>query len=156
MAASGYVLSKDRQSVLMLHRNKKEDDHSEGKWLGLGGKMSPEEDIVSCLRREVMEEAGIECVSMRLRGTINWTGFGPRAEDWFGFMFLIEEFSGEPFTSNSEGTLEWIPLQDIYKLPLWEGDHYFLPLIFDEDPRVFHGSMPYHQGKLVSWTYQRI
>jgi 8-oxo-dGTP diphosphatase len=156
MAASGYVLSKDRKKVLMLHRNKRDNDDSIGKWIGIGGKMSSAEDIVSCMKREALEEAGIECTSMRLRGTINWTGFGPKAEDWFGFIFLIEEFTGEMFTSNPEGTLEWIPVEEIYQLPLWEGDHHFLPLVFDDDQRIFHGYMSYNQEKMTSWSYERI
>lgn len=118
--------------------------------------MEPTEDIVTCLKREVFEEAGIECLSMRLRVTINWTGFGPRAEDWFGFIFIIDAFKGEPLSSNPEGTLHWIPLEEIYDLPIWEGDHYFLPFLFDEDPRVLHAHMAYTQGKVTSWSYQRV
>ncbi|MBM3201296.1 MAG: 8-oxo-dGTP diphosphatase [Chlamydiae bacterium] len=155
MAASGYVLSKDKTSVLMLHRNAREDDDSLGKWIGIGGKMAKNEDILTCMKREAHEEAGIICTKMRLKGTINWTGFGPKSEDWFGFIFLIEEYEGEPFTSNHEGTLKWIALTDLYQLPLWEGDHYFLPLLFDSDERVFHGHMSYEQGKMTSWTYHR-
>jgi 8-oxo-dGTP diphosphatase len=41
-------------------------------------------------------------------------------------------------------------------LPLWDGDRHFLPLVFDDDPRGFHGVMPYHEGRMVSWDYSRI
>ncbi len=35
-------------------------------------------------------------------------------------------------------------------LPMWEGDHYFLPMVFDEDNRPFHGHMPYKgEGLLI-------
>jgi 8-oxo-dGTP diphosphatase len=36
-------------------------------------------------------------------------------------------------------------------LPLWEGDRHFLPLVFDRGIHQFHGIMPYHQGKPLSW-----
>ena len=39
------------------------------------------------MRREIREEAGIECESMQLRGTLNWPGFGKHGEDWLGFIF---------------------------------------------------------------------
>ena len=60
------------------------------------------------------------------------------------------------FERNAEGTLEWIELEKIHELPLWEGDRHFLPLIFDADPRPFHGVMPYRDGRMVSWSFSRI
>ena len=92
---------------------------------------------------------------MTLRGTVNWQGFGRDGEDWFGFIFLITRFSGTPYPSNSEGDLAWYPLDNLEALPMWEGDRYFLPLVFDNDPRVFHGYLPYHDGRPVDWSYCR-
>jgi 8-oxo-dGTP diphosphatase len=103
-----------------------------------------------------MEEAGITCEEIRLRGTVNWTGFGPNGEDWLGFIFRIDRFSGVPFTENEEGLLTWIDLDRLDELPMWEGDRFFLPMVFDDDPRQFHGHMPYRNGSPVSWSFQRI
>ncbi|MHC4886838.1 MAG: 7,8-dihydro-8-oxoguanine triphosphatase, partial [Planctomycetota bacterium] len=41
-------------------------------------------------------------------------------------------------------------------LPMWEGDRHFLPLIFDDDARVFHGHMPYDNEEPLSWSYTRL
>jgi 8-oxo-dGTP diphosphatase len=122
----------------------------------LGGKMEPGEDIASCMRREIREEAGIECHEMSLRGTLNWPGFGKHGEDWLGFIFVVTRFEGTPFTSNHEGALEWVPLESLDALPMWEGDRHFLPLVFDADPRPFHGVMPYKDGRMVSWNVTRL
>jgi 8-oxo-dGTP diphosphatase len=155
LATLGYVLSADGEQVLLIHRNAREDDHHLGKYNGLGGKMDRDEDVLSCMRREIREEAGIECVEMQLRGTISWPGFGRHGEDWLGFVFLITRFEGEPFEANPEGRLEWIPVDGILDLPLWEGDRHFLPLVFDRDPRPFHGVMPYRDGRMLSWNVER-
>ncbi|HQX65205.1 MAG TPA: 7,8-dihydro-8-oxoguanine triphosphatase, partial [Dokdonella sp.] len=32
----------------------------------------------------------------------------------------------------------------------------FLPLVFDADPRTFHGVMPYRDGRMLSWSHSRI
>ncbi|MBN1208733.1 MAG: 8-oxo-dGTP diphosphatase [Myxococcaceae bacterium] len=152
----GYVLSPDGTRVLLIHRNAREDDAHLGKYNGLGGKMQRDEDVVTCMRREIREEAGIECVELRLRGTISWPGFGPKGEDWLGFVFLIDRFTGTPLERNPEGTLSWVPVKDILSLPLWDGDRHFLPLVFDADPRAFHGVMPYAGGRALSWTFTRI
>ena len=46
--------------------------------------------------------------------------------------------------------------QEIMSLPMWEGDRFFLPLVFDDDPRIFHGFMPYDDARPISWHYSRI
>jgi 8-oxo-dGTP diphosphatase len=156
IGALGYVVSPDGLQTLLVHRNARASDQHLGKYNGLGGKMQANEDIVGCMRREIREESGLECVSMQLRGTINWTGFGPEGENWLGFVFLISAYSGTPLQSNEEGELAWHPLTDLHRLPMWEGDRHFLPLVFDGDPRIFHGYMPYKNGVPVGWEYERI
>ncbi|MDH5823484.1 8-oxo-dGTP diphosphatase [Luteimonas sp. RD2P54] len=156
VATLGYVLSPERDRVLLIHRNARDDDHHLGKYNGLGGKLEPDEDVVAGMRREIMEEAGIACEQMQLRGTISWPGFGKAGEDWLGFVFLITRYAGTPFDSNPEGNLEWVPVDRIMELPLWDGDRRFLPLVFDADPRAFHGVMPYRNGRMVSWSCSRL
>jgi 8-oxo-dGTP diphosphatase len=155
LATLVYVLSPDRTQVLMLHRNKRSDDIHFGKYNGLGGKVEPDEDVVSGAIREVAEESGLTVTAIRLRGTISWPGFGPDGQDWFGFVFRVDAFTGTAHEGNDEGTLEWTPISVLPSLPMWESDHEWLPMVFDDDPAIFHGVMPYHDGKMVSWAYRR-
>ncbi|MBX7246723.1 MAG: 8-oxo-dGTP diphosphatase [Candidatus Sumerlaeaceae bacterium] len=156
LATLGYILSPDGERVLLIHRNVREGDEHFGKYNGLGGKLEPGEDVVAGMKREIHEEAGIEVTRLALRGTINWPGFGKGGEDWFGFVFRIDAFDGEPLASNPEGTLEWVERERILDLPLWEGDRYFLPLVFDDEAGQFHGVMPYRDGRPVGWTVSRL
>jgi 8-oxo-dGTP diphosphatase len=153
VATLGYLLSPDGRRVLLVHRNRRPNDPHHGKYNGLGGKLEAGEDVVACLRREVREESGLECEALLLRGTISWPGFGKQGEDWFGFVFRVDRWSGVPFTENADGALEWVPLEYVSQLPLWEGDRYFLPLVFDASSGQFHGVMPYRDGRPISWTY---
>ena len=153
LATLAYIMSPDGRQVLLVHRNKRNDDQHLGKYNGLGGKLHDDEDIVAGIRREVREEAGIECTKIVLRGTISWPGFGAGGENWFGFVFRVDEFSGVPFTENHEGDLSWVPVDRLFELPLWEGDRHFLPLVFSDDPRQFHGVMPYCDGSPTGWRY---
>lgn len=156
LATLGYILSPDGSEILMIHRNKRPDDLHYGKYNGLGGRLEANEDIVSGMRREILEESGLVAESMALRGTISWPGFGKKGEDWFGFIFRIESWHGEASTGNHEGTLKWVPLTSLSTLSLWPSDRLFLPMVFDDDPRPFHGYMPYHNGEMVSWSYERL
>ncbi len=156
LATLGFVVSEDKKRVLLVHRNKRPKDQHLGKYNGLGGKMEAGEDVFSCLKREIREEAGILCEEAELRGTISWQGFGPSGEDWFGFIFLVHSFHGKPWSANEEGDLHWVSLDELDALPMWEGDKYFLPLVFDGNPKPFHGYMPYENGHPLSWRYARI
>jgi 8-oxo-dGTP diphosphatase len=156
LATLGYVLSPDGRQVLLIHRNRRPTDPHFGKDNGLGGKLEPGEDVVSGMRREIHEESGLECQRLSLRGTISWPGFGTHGEDWFGFLFLVEQWTGTPRLENAEGTLSWVDVERVAELPLWEGDRFFLPLLFERDRRQFHGVMPYRDGRPVSWTFQTL
>ncbi len=155
LATLGYVLSPDGRRVLLIHRNARANDQHLGKYNGLGGKLEADEDIAAGMRREILEEAGITCDAMQLRGTISWPGFGKAGEDWFGFVFRVTRYSGTPHASNAEGVLEWVDIDRVLELPMWEGDRHFVPLVFDDDPRAFHMVMPYRDGRMLSWSCSR-
>ena len=164
-----YLWDRERDDVLMIRRNARPDDDHYGKVNGLGGKLEPDEDIVASVRRELDEEAGVSLDELSLRGTITWTNFGPKHEDWMGFIFLVTAWTGTPPSSNEEGSLEWIPrtrlldacsddpdIRTNADLPLWDGDRFFIPLVFDDDPRAFHGTMPYDGDVPKAWIYERL
>lgn len=152
----GYVFSPDRARVLLIHRNRRSDDAHLGKYNGLGGKLHADEDVLACIKREIREEAGLECMHVELAGTISWPGFGKHGEDWLGFVFRILGWRGTPLTENPEGTLEWVEVERVMTLPLWEGDRHFLPLVFQPGSPQFHGVMPYKDGRPVSWSYSTL
>ncbi|MCB9555886.1 MAG: 8-oxo-dGTP diphosphatase [Deltaproteobacteria bacterium] len=153
VATLGYVFDAKRERVLLIHRNARHDDHHLGKYNGLGGKLEADEHIVAGMQRELNEEAGITATDLTLAGTINWPGFGQQGEDWLGFIFVIRAFAGQLKTHNDEGELRWVPLGEVESLPLWEGDRHFLPLVFAEPLRRFHGVMPYGDGRPLSWSF---
>lgn len=158
VATLAYVFDRPSARVLLVHRNARAGDDHLGKYNGLGGKLEAQEDVVGGVRRELLEEARLTATALRLRGTVNWPGFGPHGEDWLGFIYLVESWQGDPPASNEEGTLSWEPLDRLLDgdLPLWEGDRHFLPLVFDDDPRAFHGVMPYSDGHPIGWSFERL
>lgn len=154
----GYLVSADGTRVLLVHRSREGDAHA-GKWNGLGGKLEPGEDVYSCLCRELQEEAGVEVTSARLRGTISWPGFGSdgalrqaQEPDWFGFIFVVDGWTGAIPERNDDGPLQWHPIDALADLPMWEGDRYWLPLVFSDGP-IFYGVMPYVDGRPSNWSY---
>ncbi len=164
-----YLLDRNSDAVLMIRRNARPGDEHFGKVNGLGGKLEADESVVAGLRREPDEEAGVELISFALRGTITWSNFGPKGQDWLAFIFLVDRWKGRPPSANEEGTLEWVPRNRLLEacstdssqrtgaeLPMWDGDRHFVPLVFDSDPRAFYGTMPYDNQRAKSWTFERL
>ena len=91
-----YILDQESDRVLLIRRNSRPDDDHFGKVNGLGGKVEKDENIVCGIEREIEEEAGITITEYELRGVITWTDFGPKREDWLGFIFLVTGWEGSP------------------------------------------------------------
>ncbi|SHJ61504.1 NUDIX hydrolase [Tepidibacter formicigenes] len=131
--------------TLMLHRNKKQNDIHEGKWVGLGGKMEQGETPEECIIREVKEESGLNIKSPKLKGILTFPKFKDN-EDWYVFVFTASEFTGNIIDCD-EGELKWIDNDEILNLNLWEGDKLFLKWM-NED-KFFSGKLVYENGELL-------
>ena len=118
-------LEKD-DKVLMLYRNKKENDINEGKWIGVGGHVMAGESPEECVRREVKEETGYDLLSETLCGIIT---FVYKDVTEYMFLFKSDDFIGDQVAECDEGELRWISWDEVDDLSLWEGDRKFLPLL---------------------------
>ena len=127
-----------------------------GKYLSLGGHVDDGEDILTCAPAERSRKSpGSPLADLTLRGTVLWTGFGAKRLDYLCFIFRADRSTGTPHDGNGEGTLEWAPLNNLTGLPMWDSDHQWLPVVFDESPKPFHGVLPYGGHKMIRWSFQR-
>ena len=123
-------LERDGQ-YLMLHRVKKENDLNHDKWVGVGGKFEPDESPDECLKREVLEEAGLTLTDYRCRGVVTFVS--ARWETEYMYLYTATGWTGE-MTDCDEGKLEWVPIDRVPELPLWEGDRIFFRLLRADVP----------------------
>ncbi len=135
---------------LMLHRVKKENDMNKDKWIGVGGKFLEEETPVECLLREVYEETGLTLNSYQYRGIVIFES--DIYENEAMHIFTSDDFSGN-IKECDEGNLEWIDKQDLYSLPLWEGDKLFLKII-EKPSDFFNMTVTYQGDTLISATLE--
>ena len=134
--------------TLMIHRNKRPNDIHQGKWNGLGGKFEAGESPEDCVIREIYEESGLMIHAPRLSGILTFTNF--KGNDWLVFVFTANEFKGSLLPEVPEGKLEWIPDDEILRLPLWDSDQVFLPWI--AQGKFFSGKFNYDSDRFTSHT----
>lgn len=136
-------------AYLMIHRVKKKNDMNKDKWLGVGGKLEAGESPFDCAKREIKEETGLTVDKLRYHGIITFVS------DLYGteymHLFSANEYEGEIDYNCDEGTLEWVKIEDVPSLPIWEGDKIFFELMEKED-RFFSLKLCYEGDKLVSHT----
>lgn len=132
---------------LLLHRVKKEQDENKGKWIGVGGHVEKQESPEDCVIREVQEETGLTLTSFKYRALITFVSDTYEAE--YMHLFTADGFTGELIKDCNEGELAWVKKDEMLKLPMWEGDLKFLPLIMDENQEFFTMKLTYEGDKLI-------
>lgn len=123
-------LEKDNK-YLMLHRIVKKNDVNKDKWIGIGGHFEYGESPEECLIREALEETGLTLTSYQFRGII--TFLCDDYEPEYMCLYTADGFEGEMIECD-EGTLEWVPKEEVKNLNLWTGDLIFFKLIEENAP----------------------
>ena len=135
-------------AYLMLHRVKKQNDINKDKWLGIGGKMEYGESPYDCILREVYEETSLKLICPRYRGLVTFVTEDGYTEHMH--LFTCDKFAGE-VGECSEGELEWVDIDKINSLPIWEGDKIFFRLL--KENRPFFSLKLYYCGDRLSGAW---
>ena len=132
---------------LMLHRTVKKKDVNKDKWIGVGGHFEADESPEECVLREVKEETGYTLTSYRYRGIVTFVSGNGVTE--YMSLFTADGFEGTPIPCD-EGELEWVDIDEVWKLNIWEGDKIFFRLL-DEREDFFSLKLVYDgHDRLVS------
>ncbi len=134
------------EKVLMMLRNKKKNDVHKNKYNGLGGKLEKGESKAECVLREVYEEAGIKLIKYNYVGKVTFKNFGYQKGTEVMYCFVGYNYEFEIGHCN-EGELQWIDIDKILGLPLWEGDQYFIMNIIENKP--FNLYLHYDEDKVI-------
>ncbi len=136
------VYIEQHHRYLLIHKKKK--DMNEGKYLGIGGKIEPEESIQEALLRETYEETGLKLLNYQHRANIYFKS-GLYQEKMY--LFTANSFEGDLIAS-SEGDLVWVNKTQLKSLPMWAGDHYFLEKL-DQTNDFFEMHLVYEGETLI-------
>lgn len=149
--------------VLLLYRNKKQNDFHHGKFIGIGGRLEPGETPLECIQREVKEETGysLKPKEINFRGYIYFDDISRdvNSEDLPAFNWLVFMYnarvSKKNIFMNPEGELKWFKFTDIPYHQMWDGDAIFTPKILQTN-EIFEAKFLYKNDKVLRYTFGRI
>jgi len=111
-----------------------------GCWNGIGGKLNDHETKEECIRREIMEETGLDGVNVVFKGILTWNNFDAKGNGLYLFAaYLDENVSTNQATPTSEGILSWKEFDWIIEednIGVAKNIRYFLPWLFEKETLV--------------------
>ena len=151
MALTTVTYIRNQNKILMLHRVKELNDFNEGKWLGVGGHLELGETPQEAALREIKEETGISIDKIVLQGIVTFVY--PNKETDYIFVYRADTEITETIIT-PEGVLQWIAVEEIMNLNLWEGDLLFLPYVLDQSDEIFSVKLVYDEnGNLDKYRF---
>ena len=106
-----------KDNMVLLQKGSETKKIWAGYYNGLGGHIEKGEDLLSAAKRELKEEASVECKNLHLCGTI-----AIDVEENNGILLFVmsgTEVSGE-VTSSDEGSLHWIRIDKLNEINVVE------------------------------------
>jgi len=136
----GFILEKDKILLGMKKRG-----FGAGRWNGFGGKVQEGESIEEGMKREFMEECGVNVIKSDHFGKINFE-FRGKPEILEVHFYRALEYTGTPVESE-EMRPRWFDTNKIPFDSMWSDDPYWMPLflkgkkftghiLFDEKDQV--------------------
>ena len=132
-----------------------EGDINYAKYLGIGGHFEDGESPEECVLRELREESGIgqdDLTDFSYRGLVTFVSEQYDNEYMHVFTAELPAEKRPVHFECDEGELYWVPLEEMDKLPVWEGDKLMFAKLFSDDTRFFTMKLCYDGDKLVSHT----
>lgn len=148
----GFIQRKDE--VLLINRHK---NPWKGCWNGLGGKVEPNEDIRSCIIREIQEETGIQVDPSWVfdKGTLTWNAFDAMGRGLHIFLIKVsDDYIFPTPVHTTEGLLDWKTIEwttDLENYGVAHNIPYFLPTVIVEFER-YHYHCTFEGRHLISVT----
>src|SRR5699024_2041924 len=100
--------------------------------------------IIEGAAREFKEETDLDIIEPKLQGVFSFLMYdGDTLEnEWMMYTFVSKNYEGTLTSYCPEGILEWVPVKDILKVPMAEGDREIFKHVLTKDD-ILYGTFSY-------------
>jgi len=148
VACEVYIVHKDK---VLMHKRAESKSLFPGYWIGPGGHVEENEDVLSAAIREIKEETGVVLqptnVSLKV---LAFHHHIDRNEVWMEYLFQAEIPSTQPVHSTEEGETTWIAINDLLSLDnIFPPSKYYLQHILDKNSGIKYNASDWKDAQLV-------
>ncbi len=119
VAITALIKNKSGDKFLIIKRNKNEIAYP-SKWAYPGGKIEREESVMDALKREVLEEVGLDIENYKIF-LKDYTFIRPDNHNVVGFCFLVKAKDDNVKLSDDFEDYRWISLEELDNFDHIEG-----------------------------------
>jgi len=151
---------RDGENVLLLNRNKGNEDIHNGLYVAPGGQTERGERGIDCMLREFEEETGLKLLDPKLRAIVTFFNQGrilggkENPEDWCVEFYEANKFWGELKAENPKAIPMWIPKSELSNLRMHEGDRRIIELLREDG--IYEVITQYSGEKLTRFDSRRV
>ena len=121
-----FLVKKEGNAISEVCLAMKKRGFGQGRWNGVGGKVSPNEEIEAAAVREAREEIDVEVRDLKNVAGLTF-GFPNKPEfNQRVHVYFSERWAGEP-KETEEMSPKWFTIANIPYGAMWECDTYWLP-----------------------------
>lgn len=117
-----------------------------GRWNGFGGKVNEGESVEQAMRREVLEESGLQIKRADHRGVLTFENQGVE-KILEVHVFHSRDYFGVPIET-AEMRPQWFNISKIPFEKMWPDDRFWMPLLLAG--KKFRGDFKFSEDKVIS------
>ncbi len=124
-AVLGFLIDGDKVLLGLKKRG-----YGVNKWNGFGGKVEKEENFEEALRREILEECGVEIVDYEYMGELYF--YNGEEIGFYVKVYIVKKWSGD-IKESEEMMPSWFRLDELPFEQMWEDDPHWLPHVLNRN-----------------------
>lgn len=155
IACETYIVCGDK---VLMQKRAEDKKRFPGFWIGPGGHVDDNEDVLTAAIREIKEETGIDIDSKNVKlKVLAFHHHTDRKEIWVEYLFRTSIPYETTIINNHEGTSEWVPIPDLLKMEnVFPPSKHYFDHILNDKPGILYEASQWKDAQLIKVLSQRI
>ena len=154
VACETYIIQDDK---VLMHKRADDKKKFPGFWIGPGGHVDEDEDVLTTAIREVKEETGIEISQDKIKLKVLAFHHHIDINDvWIEYLFRATLDSEQKIHSSSEGKSLWVKTDSLLTMDnVFPPSKYYFDHILNDKPGILYNNSQWKNSRLVKVLSER-